>query len=82
LGKYINKELIILSVNNQGLIKPSRKSRMKKSSPHWEELKIEVAKEIDLWRKIEENGWASLTSAESGRLGGILRERKSRLKKQ
>lgn len=35
-------------------------------------LKYEIAKELGLEDKIAEGGWKSLTSKESGRIGGIL----------
>ena len=33
---------------------------------------VEIAKELGLWDKVQASGWASLTAAESGRLGGVL----------
>lgn len=39
-------------------------------------MKCEVAKELGLWDKIENTGWKSLTSKESGRLGGEIAKRK------
>lgn len=44
-------------------------------------MKCEVAKEIGLWDKIEKLGWKSLTSRESGRLGGEIAKRKRKKKK-
>ncbi len=38
-------------------------------------LKFEVARELGLWDKIEKYGWAELTAAESGRIGGIMTRR-------
>lgn len=35
-------------------------------------LKIEIAKELGLWDKIEKWGWAELTAEESGRIGGLM----------
>lgn len=35
-------------------------------------LKIEVAKELGLWEKIQQFGWAELTAEESGRIGGMM----------
>lgn len=39
-------------------------------------LQLEIAAELGLAEKIEKLGWGSLTSAESGRIGGLLRARK------
>jgi len=38
-------------------------------------LKMEIAKEMGIWEKVEEEGWKSLTNATCGRLGGIMRKR-------
>lgn len=38
-------------------------------------LKLEIATELGLAEKIAAAGWAELTAAESGRLGGILNRR-------
>lgn len=38
-------------------------------------LKIETARELGLWEKIEANGWESLTNADCGRVGGIMRRK-------
>lgn len=38
-------------------------------------LKVEVARELGLWDKVEQGGWGALTSAESGRVGGLMMSR-------
>lgn len=43
-------------------------------------LKLEIAQELGLLDKIEQNGWKSLTARESGRLGGIIAKRKKESK--
>ena len=50
--------------NGEGQDERSRKSKMKRRTDGWEAAKAEIAKELGLW--------ASLTAAESGRLGGVL----------
>ena len=55
--------------------KRSRKSKMKRRPVSWDDAKIEIAKEIGLWDRVEEAGWAGLTAEESGRIGGILSAR-------
>lgn len=45
--------------------------KKKAPTPH-ELFKIEVAKELGLWEKIQQVGWAELTAEESGRIGGIM----------
>lgn len=44
-------------------------------------LKYEIAEELGLLDKILKCGWGGLTSAESGKIGGILRKRKKDLYK-
>lgn len=41
-----------------------------------EEMKYEIAEELGLLDQVKESGWKSLTSQESGRIGGILSTRK------
>ena len=43
-------------------------------------LKLEIAQELGLAEKIARAGWAELTAAESGRVGGILNRRLKELK--
>lgn len=43
-----------------------------------EEMKYEIAEELGLLDQVKESGWKSLTSQESGRIGGILSTRKRR----
>lgn len=39
-------------------------------------MKYEIAEELGLLQKVQENGWKGLTSRESGRIGGIMGRRK------
>lgn len=43
--------------------------------PACEQPKWEIAEELGLFDKVIETGWKSLTSRESGRIGGILSAR-------
>lgn len=47
-----------------------------------ERMKLEIAEEIGVFDKVMENGWKSLSSRESGRIGGILTSRKRKAKKE
>lgn len=38
-------------------------------------LKLEIAEELGLMEKVKKDGWGGLTSAESGRIGGIITQR-------
>lgn len=44
-----------------------------------EKLKIEIAKELGLWEKINELGWKSLTSKETGKIGGLVTKKKKKM---
>ncbi|MFS8639755.1 MAG: alpha/beta-type small acid-soluble spore protein [Symbiobacteriaceae bacterium] len=56
---------------------PSGKGKQKKPKEltPLDRLKLEIAKELGLAEKIASAGWAELTAAESGRLGGVLNRR-------
>ena len=41
-------------------------------------MKYEIAEEIGLMDKIEKYGWGSLTSRESGRIGGLMADKKKK----
>ncbi len=41
-----------------------------------EKLKYEIAEELGLLEKVNENGWKGLTAKETGRIGGIMTRRK------
>ena len=43
-------------------------------------MKYEIAYEIGLFSKVMEQGWRSLSSKESGKIGGILSARKRKQK--
>jgi small acid-soluble spore protein F (minor alpha/beta-type SASP) len=44
-------------------------------------IKIEVAKELGLWEKVQKEGWSGLTAQETGRIGGFIGKRKKAMKK-
>jgi hypothetical protein len=46
-----------------------------------ERMKYEIAEELGLLSKVNESGWKSLTSKESGKIGGIMTKRKRDLQK-
>lgn len=41
-----------------------------------EKLKYEIAEELGLLDKVMEEGWRSLSSKETGRIGGLITKRK------
>ena len=47
-----------------------------------EQVKYEIAEELGLFDRIIEEGWGALTASESGRIGGIIKKKKSQKKKE
>ncbi len=47
-----------------------------------EQVKYEIAEELGLFEKITEEGWGALTASESGRIGGIIKEKNKHKKKE
>lgn len=45
-----------------------------------EKMKYEIADELGLLDKVSKSGWSSLTSAETGKIGGIMTKRKKNMK--
>ena len=43
-----------------------------------ERLKYEIAQELGLMEKLRQVGWAGLSTAESGRVGGLVGARKKK----
>ena len=50
-----------------------------KKLPLQEQMKYEIANEIGVFDKVITTGWGSLSSKESGRIGGILARRKKNI---
>lgn len=46
-----------------------------------EKLKYEVAEELGLLDKVMESGWRSLTSKETGRIGGLVTKKRGKKRK-
>lgn len=47
-----------------------------------EQLKFEIAEELGLGDQVIKDGWRSLTSKESGRIGGLMTKRKRQMQKE
>ncbi len=56
-------------------LREMKKSDKKKNEAN-EKLKYEIAEELGLLEKVNENGWKGLTAKETGRIGGIMTRRK------
>lgn len=63
-------------------------SKKKENKIDWEHLepeeqmKYEIAEELGLLDRVKENGWKSLSSKETGRIGGMMTRRKKEMKAQ
>jgi hypothetical protein len=55
--------------------KRRNKPKRDKTNDPIEKLKWEIANEIGLGEKLEKVGWGGLSSAETGRVGGIMTKR-------
>lgn len=47
-----------------------------------EQLKYEVAEELGLLPRVLEEGWKSLSSKETGKIGGMVNHRKKKLNQE
>ena len=52
----------------------------KKKNDENEQLKYEIAEELGLLDKVLEGGWKSLTSKETGRIGGLITKKRREMK--
>ncbi|MBP3664252.1 MAG: small, acid-soluble spore protein, alpha/beta type [Tyzzerella sp.] len=53
----------------------------KKKNDEIEKMKYEIAEELGLLDKVLEGGWRSLTSKETGRIGGLITKKRRELQK-
>lgn len=53
----------------------------KKKAELNEKLKYEIAEELGLLDKVLEGGWRSLTSKETGKIGGLITKKRRELEK-
>lgn len=54
----------------------NKKDKKKKSSTDEDILKYEIANELGLSEKLAEVGWGGLSAQETGRIGGIITQKK------
>ena len=53
----------------------------KKKNDETEKMKYEIAEELGILDKVLEGGWRSLTSKETGRIGGLITKKRRELQK-
>lgn len=56
-------------------------SSQKKETDLNEKLKYEIAEELGLLDRVLEGGWRSLTSKETGKIGGLITKKRKELEK-
>ena len=57
----------------------SKKSKMKKTTPEMEEMKLKIAAELGLLDKVKAVGWAGLNARETGKVGGLMMKKRKKL---
>lgn len=58
--------------------KENEKVNLRDLTPE-EQLKYEIAEELGLLPRVLDSGWKSLSSKETGRIGGMVNQRKRKL---
>lgn len=57
-------------------------AEQKKKNDLNEKLKYEIAEELGLLDRVLEGGWRSLTSKETGKIGGLITKKRKELNKE
>ncbi len=60
--------------------KKNKPIRLEELTPE-EKLKYEIGEELGLLDRVMEEGWRSLSSKETGRIGGLMTKKKKALEK-
>lgn len=55
-----------------------KKKVSKEEKERLEKMKYEIAEELGLLERVEQFGWKSLTAKETGRIGGLMNQRRDR----
>ena len=61
--------------------KKNKEIKLSELTPE-EQLKYEVAEELGLLPRVLEEGWKSLSSKETGKIGGMVNQRKKKLNQE
>lgn len=67
-----------MSVKTKKTIRPEDINNMEPG----EKMKYEIAEELGLLDKVLEEGWRSLSSKETGRIGGLITKKKKEAEKK
>ncbi|WP_420537003.1 small, acid-soluble spore protein, alpha/beta type [Garciella nitratireducens] len=58
------------------MVKSKKTKKRKKELTPEDIMKYEIARELGLLDKVKEYGWGGLTARETGRIGGIMTQKK------
>ncbi|MGL4731818.1 MAG: small, acid-soluble spore protein, alpha/beta type [Clostridium sp.] len=72
MGKTPLKKVIKAKLKSNKKLTPYEEMR--------EKMKYEIAEELGLIDKVKAHGWSSLTTEETGRIGGMMTKKKKVLK--
>lgn len=75
--------MIVLIENNntEDSSKLSSKAKLFDALTEDQKMKLEIASELGLLDQVQRDGWKSLTSKETGRIGGLMTKKKREMKK-
>ena len=62
--------------------KTSNKEKLFDALTEDQKMKLEIASELGLLEKVQRDGWKSLSSKETGRIGGLMTKKKRENKKK
>ncbi|WP_366922720.1 alpha/beta-type small acid-soluble spore protein [Metallumcola ferriviriculae] len=65
-----------MKINDEKVPRSKKSTKKSKYPTQAEAFKLEIASELGLLEKVKKCGWDSLSSEESGRLGGLVTKRK------
>lgn len=71
------KQIVIERMKSNMSRKKEKKIDLEHLEPN-EKVKYEIAEELGLLDRVMEGGWKSLTSKETGRIGGLITKRKKK----
>ena len=62
--------------------KVSNKEKLFDALTEDQKMKLEIASELGLLERVQKDGWKSLSSKETGRIGGLMTKKKRELRKE
>lgn len=73
--------MLIENNNTEDSSKLSSKAKLFDALTEDQKMKLEIASELGLLDQVQRDGWKSLTSKETGRIGGLMTKKKREMKK-